>query len=459
MGQFNIFIASSSEQLAYAGRIADALSKLDHRPIRWWTSFEPSMYNVEALEATLQQADAGIFLCIGDDAGAVRAEKVQIPRDNVVLELGLYLGVLGRRRCFIVADQDHSLRLPTDLTGITRIRSTTDPDSVASLVVEAIGKALGSEQRQAQNGCIHVRADAEIAMKINGTPTPVEWHQRALYCGTEGAKAWLAYSNDEFNSVQTSADRDMDREQTIAALDGGSWRTFVSLGPGDSRRDQDVFVKLQTSSMPVQYVPVDISESLIHYAVKQLVSRGAAVPFGLLADFEEGQEFLFDNINRTLPQPCLFGLLGNTLGNLDIGAEQFLRQFATRIRRGDQLLIDIATTDRQWDFAPHEKYFASPIRRQFIAQGIARQLGKGTQEILDQFRERIAAKRVPARHAEQQIIYDTQTDKIGVTIRAYYFDKFRDWITKNLPFKREYANEYRSEGKAFGAGLIRLSKR
>jgi len=50
MGQFDIFIASSSEQKTFASRIADALSRLQHRPIRWWTSFDASSYTLESLE-------------------------------------------------------------------------------------------------------------------------------------------------------------------------------------------------------------------------------------------------------------------------------------------------------------------------------------------------------------------------------------------------------------------------
>jgi hypothetical protein len=459
MGQFTFFLASSTEQLTLASDIADALGKLDHRAIRWWTSFDPSAYNLEALEAALRQADAGIFLCIGDDTGKIRDAEVKVPRDNVILELGLFLGVLGRRRCFIVADSDTGLRLPSDLAGITRLDASRDADWIASTVTKNVAKSIESEPRKTKNGCIHIRADGGVTMKITQSRLPAEWHQRALYYGTEGAKAWLAYSDDEYTKVQTTADQLADADQTIAALGRERFRTFVSLGPGDARRDKQVYEQLRTSNGPVQYIPVDISDSLIHYAVGTLVSVGAPVPFGLLADFEDGQDFLFDNL-KGLPQPRLFTLLGNTLGNLDIGAESFLRQFAGRMKRGDQLLLDVTTTEQEWTFDPYKRYFTSPIRKEFIAQGIARQLGVSTHEILGRFEDRIAAKRAERRpdHAEQQLIYDKETGKIGLTLRAYYFDRFRNWIDSNTALKVEYAEQYQFEGVQFGAGLIRLSK-
>lgn len=460
MPKFNIFLASSTEQLGFASKVADALSRLGHVPIRWWTSFDPSTYNLEALEEALQKADAGVFLCFGDDQATIRDNQQIIPRDNVIFELGFFLSALGRRRCFVVAPSDNQLRLPTDLAGLTRVCATSDPDSIASLVLNGINISLDGERRHTRNNCINIRADAEVAGKINSIKMPVEWHQRALYCGTEGAKAWLAYADDEFNNVQTSNDRDLDREKTLAALDGVGWRSFISLGPGDARRDRDIYEKLQTPSSIVQYVPVDISEGLIHHAARTLGLNGALVPFGILGDFEDGQDFVFEHLNHSVPRPWLIGLLGNTIGNLDVGAETFLRRIAVRMQAGDELLLDIATTQAQWSFDPYHRYFQSPIRRQFIAQGLARQLGQKTEEILSQFESRVAAKRIQGpEHAEQQIIYDKTTNKLGLTLRAYYFDKFCGWIAKELPFHVKWSDSYEFEGTSFGAGLIRLARR
>src|SRR5262249_38699284 len=154
-------------------------------------------------------------------------------------------------------------------------------------------------------------------------------------------------------------------------------------------------------------------------------------------DFEEGQDFLFAHLNR-LPRPRLLALLGNTLGNLDVGAEHFLRQIAGRMQSGDHLLLDVATVTERWDL-DLDTYFRSAIRRRFVAQGIARQLGQNIDAILRRFKHRIASRRTETRRrklAEQHVIYDKETDKVALTIRAFYFKKFCNWIEKEVPSVR-----------------------
>jgi predicted nucleotide-binding protein len=43
------------------------------------------------------------------------------PRDNVILELGLFIGALGRQRVFMLIEQGMDVKIPTDLLGVTPI--------------------------------------------------------------------------------------------------------------------------------------------------------------------------------------------------------------------------------------------------------------------------------------------------------------------------------------------------
>ncbi|MEK5745339.1 TIR domain-containing protein, partial [Acinetobacter variabilis] len=51
-----------------------------------------------------------------------RKEVKKIPRDNVVLELGMFLGRLGKERAFFALPKDIDVKIPTDFNGITPLK-------------------------------------------------------------------------------------------------------------------------------------------------------------------------------------------------------------------------------------------------------------------------------------------------------------------------------------------------
>jgi hypothetical protein len=54
-----------------------------------------------------------------DDLRVKDGQEELQPRDNVVFELGLFMGRLGRARTFVIQQRQGDLRLPTDLSGVT----------------------------------------------------------------------------------------------------------------------------------------------------------------------------------------------------------------------------------------------------------------------------------------------------------------------------------------------------
>jgi dolichyl-phosphate-mannose--protein O-mannosyl transferase len=55
-----------------------------------------------------------------DDLSLSRGKIDATPRDNILFELGLFIGRLGRNRTFLVCNHDHPVKLPSDLNGWTR---------------------------------------------------------------------------------------------------------------------------------------------------------------------------------------------------------------------------------------------------------------------------------------------------------------------------------------------------
>lgn len=129
-----VFIISSVEGLAVTRAIQDAFEH-DGFFVDPWTDgcFKVANYTIESLEAKIEQSDFAIAVAYGDDITTSRDETWPAPRDNVIFELGLFMGRLGRKRAILMEPREEKLKLPSDLTGITTIpyRFKPGPDAAA----------------------------------------------------------------------------------------------------------------------------------------------------------------------------------------------------------------------------------------------------------------------------------------------------------------------------------------
>lgn len=115
-----IFIGSSAEGLPVARKLQASLS--EQFAVEIWnqgTVFGLGTSTLEALENAVDRYDFGVFIFTPDDALLTRGETKPVARDNVVFELGLFAGRLGRNRAFAVRPRGAFISLPTDLAGIT----------------------------------------------------------------------------------------------------------------------------------------------------------------------------------------------------------------------------------------------------------------------------------------------------------------------------------------------------
>lgn len=114
-----IFIGSSVESL----HIADAINiNLDHEfEVTIWKNgtFELSSNTIDSLIKKANSVDFAAFIFSPDDLSIIREQKKKTVRDNVVFELGLFIGSLGKERCFIIKPRGEELHLPSDLLGVT----------------------------------------------------------------------------------------------------------------------------------------------------------------------------------------------------------------------------------------------------------------------------------------------------------------------------------------------------
>lgn len=118
-----VFIASSTEGLDAAYAMQELLDH--HAECTVWDQdvFSPSSVTLLDLISRAKNTDYGIFVFSFDDAIRIRNKEELAVRDNVIFELGLFIGVIGISNCFIVMpNSKDEIHLPTDLTGITSLK-------------------------------------------------------------------------------------------------------------------------------------------------------------------------------------------------------------------------------------------------------------------------------------------------------------------------------------------------
>ena len=100
--------------------------------------FGPGGISIDALISEVDASDFAAFIFGPDDKVFSRHQDYEAPRDNVVFELGLFMGRLDRHRSFIIKDQHSDIKIPTDLLGVTPITYVSKPGEDLSAPVATI---------------------------------------------------------------------------------------------------------------------------------------------------------------------------------------------------------------------------------------------------------------------------------------------------------------------------------
>jgi len=137
--RIRLFVISSVESLPVARALENAFAH-DNFLTTVWTNgvFRASSYAVDSLIETVEASDFAVAIAHADDTTTTRGQDWPVPRDNVVFELGLFMGHLGRDRAVLMESRDHGVKLPSDLSGITTIPYRYQPGGdMAALMAPA----------------------------------------------------------------------------------------------------------------------------------------------------------------------------------------------------------------------------------------------------------------------------------------------------------------------------------
>jgi len=156
-----VFIGSSTEGLNIAYAIQ---SNLEHTAeVTVWDQgiFEPSKYTLEGILEMLDSTDFGIFVFTPDDVVRLREQEFSAVRDNVLFELGLFIGRLGRERSFVVCPRElKDFRLPSDLLGLTMLQF--NPNRKDGNLRAALGPATNEMRKVlSQLGAVQIEKEQD----------------------------------------------------------------------------------------------------------------------------------------------------------------------------------------------------------------------------------------------------------------------------------------------------------
>jgi hypothetical protein len=141
-----LFIGSSTEGLPFARGVLEVLDDVAETTM-WEHAFPPGGTFIDTLLNTVPQYDFAVLVLTPDAMVSDRDVDTLAPRDNLLFELGLFMGRLGRTRTFIL-HQNVQFKMPSDLAGLQTLKFNW-PRADGSHV-QAVGPACASIRRAIQ---------------------------------------------------------------------------------------------------------------------------------------------------------------------------------------------------------------------------------------------------------------------------------------------------------------------
>ncbi len=218
MSKPSIFIGSSTEGLDFARAVRTSLS--DDAEVTLWKDelFGVGHTFIDTLMTALPRFDFAVLVLTTDDLIRSRDTDAFSPRDNVLFELGLFMGRLGRSRTFMIHQRSPAPKIPSDLSGV--ITATYDwprqddknylaalgpaCDSVRQVIRElamsehktakAIGQIASRQDSQQHELANHQKQIRFLQVALQGIVTQYE---PAKLVGLSGDEPFLCYYSDD----------------------------------------------------------------------------------------------------------------------------------------------------------------------------------------------------------------------------------------------------------------------
>jgi hypothetical protein len=269
-----VFIGSSSTARKLAHRVQQALGEKVEALVWDQGIFELGYNLLDSLLAYVSLFDFAILALTADDVTSSKGEVNDSPRDNVVFELGMFIGVRGRTRAFVIiaAEQGRTLKIPTDLAG--NISLIIDPeklndDTYFATEIDGLRSLI---EKRAKEAALSLLPSAGLAYGyFNNFLAPIgkrlfELKQIRL----DGKMIGISKGNYDFNIVVPRSLSDAGVEGRDAYVQRAGLRSFKLPHPGP-RYDFFVYPELKDGRVQFADYPTTLraSRDVIRLALRQ----------------------------------------------------------------------------------------------------------------------------------------------------------------------------------------------
>lgn len=151
-----IFIGSSTEAREHLLTVSAWIGDLGHQAIPWNDPklFLPGDYTFTTLIDISRSVDAAVFIFSEDDKVWYRKDSLNQPRDNVLMEYGIFSGAFGQGAAIVCKVGEP--KIPTDIHGLIILDISPDKHSYAQAKFKAWVENLEEQKRLAPSAHVKV---------------------------------------------------------------------------------------------------------------------------------------------------------------------------------------------------------------------------------------------------------------------------------------------------------------
>jgi tetratricopeptide (TPR) repeat protein len=263
------FVGSSVEGIGIAYAVQQNL--LHDAEVTVWDQgvFELSSTTIDSLTKALKATDFGIFVFSPDDIVKMKGTPLPSVRDNVLFELGLFIGKLGRERVFFLIPSGSDIHIPSDLVGVTPGKYETN-------------RTDGSMQAATGPACHQMRSQINtLGAREIRNPTP-SLPDDSLTTKEE-KRLWIQdFFDEKYDSAKETLKEELTKKSGDEAIDLHAWILYCDfkqdkkLGP-DSLRE---YANQNPGSAKAQTVVAFILrlEGYLEYALELLTDAKTTFP-------------------------------------------------------------------------------------------------------------------------------------------------------------------------------------